>query len=229
MVDIYQTCARMFATWFRIKLIMGFIIIVGIINMSLSSWQTESDGGDFAGIKSDNTSANGTTIADYSSWKTSICASSPYIYVEPFAFTYQYDGVDYSNTAYCGYPRNNSVLRIFSSVITIIILGALFFETPLSALGRTFQMILACLCFTSFVLDANAVSTGLATCDTNFANTHLYDDISKLKLTLKCLPQSYAVVAIINFLMTALLLLLQAAWSNCTDMYSGVPKAPTNV
>lgn len=216
----------MFATWFRIKILMGFIITWSIIQMGISSWLTESSGGDFASIHSNSPNI---TIADYSQWTTSVCATSPYIYVEPFSFTYTYNGNSYGNAAYCGFPRSNSVLRIFTAIVTSLLLGLFFIETPVSAIGRTLQMCLACLYFASFVLDADAVATGTGTCQSTFLNTHLYDDMMKLGVTVTCNMSNYAGVAVINLMLTILLLLLQAAWSNCTDMYSGVPTATNSV
>lgn len=172
-------------------------------------------------------SSNGTVIGvnDYSTWVTKICTTSPYTYIEPFAFTFQAGGVSYSNQSYCGFPRNNSVLRICTCILTALILVALFFETPLSALGRTLQMIMGALFFASFVLDADAVATGTATCQNAFENTFLNTDIKTLGAQLTCDMSNYAGVAVISLLLSGLLMLLQAAWSNCTDMYSGVPKS----
>lgn len=188
--------------------------------MSLSAWMTTSNGGDFATIQSHSVN---TTIADYRKWETSICTSSPYIYIEPFSFTYDYDGVSYGNAAYCGFPRSNSVLRIFTCVLSILVLGSLYFDTPFSSIGRTCQMILACLYFSSFVLDADAVATGTSLCESQFTNTFLNVDIQKLGLTLTCNMADYAGLAVINLILAILLLLLEAAWSHCTDLYSGIP------
>lgn len=194
--------------------------------MSLSAWLTESAGGDFAGIQSmRNATQMNITIASYTAWPTSVCATSPYIYIEPFAFSYNFNGVDYVNPAYCGFPRSNSILRIFTSVLTLLILFAFFFETPFSALGRTLQMCMACLFFTSFVLDANAVTTGYELCKSNFGDTYLHDDLVALNITLTCKLEDYAAVTVISFFLAVMLLLLQAAWSNCTDMYASVPKS----
>ena len=195
--------------------------------MSLSAWMTQSGGGDFANMKIVQLTSNGTVIGvnDYSDWVTKICETSPYTYIEPFSFTFQANGVKYSNQAYCGFPRSNSVLRICTCILTALLLVALFFETPLSSLGRTSQMIMGALFFASFVLDADAVATGTATCQNSFANTFLNTDINTLGAKLTCDMSNYAGVAVISLLLSALLLLLQAAWSNCTDMYSGIPKA----
>lgn len=75
--------AKCFSSWFSIQLLMSSIVVWYFIIIGVSGFLMNNDGGSFV-----NMNLNGQT--PFTDWTTSVCTSSPFRYVVPFAFRYVY-------------------------------------------------------------------------------------------------------------------------------------------
>mmetsp|Transcript_763 Transcript_763/g.1029 ORF Transcript_763/g.1029 Transcript_763/m.1029 type:complete len:217 (+) Transcript_763:66-716(+) len=207
-IDPYLIVVKCFSTWLRLRILMGFTIVWLIILLGLSGYTFTSDGGSFASMsfKSGNS---------YSSWSNSICASSPYIYLRPFSFT----SSGSTTASSCGFPASNSDVRFVVASVAVVHLIILFFKTPVSLFARPALAIYGCLFFSSCVMDSTSIAVGQASCDANFQNTYLGTDISNEGLDLTCTLSNYSGVAIVDFGISALFLVMHTAWGLTTDLY----------
>jgi hypothetical protein len=217
LTDPYLLFASCFATWLRLKIVMGFIIAFSIILMSLSAWQTVPVGGDFATI---NTYPSGHT---YSHWG-SLCNDYPYNFLSPFYFTYTSSNStagSSTSSSYtsCPYPTPNSEFRISITVMTILLLLVLTVKTPVSLIARFIHIIFALMFFSAFVIDTAAASVGLAFCSASFPNTILQKDLNSLNITLKCNGDIYAVIAFFDLLISICFFIIHTAWGMTKDLY----------
>lgn len=217
-------CARCFATWLRVQILMAFLMAWLVVLLGVSGFLTESSGGDFSKLMDPAPIINNGTITHsslgYGDWDKQVCQSSPYFYLRPFAFSYvDASGASSSNNSYCPYPTSLSTFRFCICCFSFVTIFILFFKTPLSFFARQVWITYALLFFAAFVLDINAVVTGEATCHQNFVNTNLQDDIMKAGLTLSCNLSNYAGLTIIDLVVCSHFFLLYTAWALAQDLY----------
>ena len=211
---------------------MAFLMAWIIVLIGVSGFLTESSGGDFANLLDPAPINNNGTITykslGYSHWDATVCQSSPYFYLRPFAFSYvDSAGVASKSNSYCPYPSSLSTFRFCICCLSVVTIFILFFKTPLSFFARQVWITYALLYFAAFVLDINAVVTGEATCHQNFINTNLQDDISRAGLILSCNMSNYAGLTIIDLVVCSHFFLLYTAWALAQDKY-GVKTATTS-
>jgi len=218
LTDPYLLFASCFATWLRIKIIMGFLIVLLIIQMSLSAWLTYSSAGSFTGL----TFPSGRS---YSNWN-SICEDMPYSYLSPFSFSYVSNNATIGAASYssnvdtsCPWPQPNSEFRLTITVMSMVTLGCLYVKTPLSLLARLIFSTYAMLFFAMFVLDAVATTVGKSFCTSSFPNTNLQVDLQSLSLEVTCSNTQFEVVAVFDLMCSVLFLLLHSAWVLTKDLY----------
>jgi hypothetical protein len=225
MIDPLLLFSKCFATWLRIRILMGFTIAWCIILIGISGAGTVSDGGDFSKIKFTNNSTDSTssgtahTYHTYSNWESAVCDAIPYVYLRPFYFTYTCNGATSSSTSYCAWPSNNSALRFTITVIGLVNLLLLYIKSPISLIARMLFTVYSLLFFAAFVLDTNSLVTGETNCDSNFLNTKLNTDISNAKIALNCNTSDSAVVVICDLILSILFFVLNTAWGLTTDLY----------
>jgi|EP01033_Poteriospumella_lacustris_P017489 hypothetical protein len=209
--DPYLMFAKCFATWFRIQVLMGFMIAWSIILMSLSAWQMESDGGDFTGLKFPSKRS-------YSDW-TGTCESLPYTYLSPFEFTFTSNTTSTDTATYCAWPTANSELRICMTVFSIVTLLALYVKTPLSLVARAIFAVYAFIFFAAFVIDAVAVTVGQDFCSSKFPGTLLNQDMNAVGVTVTCTAGNYEVIPVFDLILSCMFFLLYTAWHFTTNLY----------
>ena len=218
-------CAKCFATWLRVQILMAFLMAWIVVLLGLSGFLTESQGGDFSNLNSPIPDiTNGTTSyhsLGYSNWNNAVCEASPYFYLRPFAFSYKdANGVTSTLSSFCPYPTSLSTFRFCICCFSIVTIFILFFKTPLSFFARQVWITYALLFFAAFVLDVNAVVTGEATCHEDFPNTQLNDDITLAGLSLTCNLSNYAGLTIVDLVVCSHFFLLYTAWALAQDLYS---------
>lgn len=213
MFDPYLIFAKCFATWFRLRLLMGFIIIWCIILMSISAWLFIPVNGSFSKLIFPSGNS-------YKNWGSHVCYTSPYSYLGPFTFSYSSPSSGSSSeNSYCPWPSANSELRITLTVLAMVFVGILYVKTPISLLARIILGIFALLFFAIFVMDANATVTGKTFCSSNFANTVLSQDMASLNMTIACDYTSFEVVTVFDLIMSILFFVLHTAWGMTKDLY----------
>lgn len=213
LADPYLMFAKCFATWFRIQVLMGFMIAWSIILMSLSAWQTKSDGGKFSDL-------HFKSGRQYSDFQSAVCNNMPYQYMSPFEFTFSGNSTSSGMTpTYCPWPQPNSELRLSMTVFSIVTLLALYVKTPLSFLARAIFAIYAFIFFAAFVIDAAAVTVGQQFCTASFANTLLSVDLKSKNLSLTCTTSNYEVIPVFDLLLSCMYFLLYTAWQYTTNLY----------
>lgn len=213
LTDPYLIFVKCFATWFRIRVLMGFIIAWCIIIMSLSAWEFNSDGGDFSSL----TFSSGRS---YSNWDSDVCQTIPYLYLSPFSFSYSLpDGTSSSSNTYCSWSNSNSELRVIITVLAIVHLAILYIKTPISLIARPCFAIYALAFFAAFVIDASATTTGQNFCKNKFMNTNLYTDISSLDMSITCSTTNFEVITMFDIIASILFFILHTAWKLTKDLY----------
>lgn len=228
-------CAKCFATWLRVKILMGFLMVWIVVLLGLSGFTTINDGGSFSKLNDPHPINNNGTITykslGYNNWEKDVCNSSPYIYLRPFAFSYvdakNSTSASTSNTM-CAYPTSLSTFRFCICSFAFVTIFILFFKTPLSFFSRQIWIVYALLFFASFVLDVNAVVTGESTCHSNFENTNLKDDIALAGLNLSCNVSNYAGLTIVDLVVCSHFFLIYTAWALCPNLYSNKQLKPTS-
>ena len=159
----------------------------------------------------------------YKDWQNSVCATSPYYYLRPFKFTFTTSsGQTSSLPSYCAYPESNFTFRFCMLCFAFVTIFILYFKTPISFLARQIWLLYALLFFAIFVLDVNATIIGGWTCNQNFANTKLHDDMMKAGVTITCDTSIYAGVTIIDLIICVHFFFLYTAWALTKDLY--IPK-----
>ena len=224
-------CAKCFATWLRVQILMAFLMAWIVILLGLSGFLTESQGGDFSKLNSPIPVrvGNVTTYPSlgYSNWNNEVCLASPYVYLRPFAFSYKdANGTSSSLNSFCPYPSSLSTFRFCICCLSIVTIFILFFKTPLSFFARQVWITYALLFFASFVLDINAVVTGEATCHSDFVNTQLQDDINLAGLSLTCNLSNYAGLTVVDLVVCSHFFLLYTAWALAQDLYQEKTNKP---
>lgn len=215
---------KCFATWLRIRILMGFTIAWCIILMSLSSWLSISEGGSFSSIAFPSGRS-------YKNWDSAVCSNSPYSYLSPFTFTYTSaeHGSSSSSTS-CAWPKANSEFRLSLTVFAIVFLCVLFFKTPFSLVARVFLGSFAMLFFAIFVMDAASAITGRNFCNSNFENTTLSEDLASIGAEIECEYISYEVVIVLDLVTSGLFFLMHGSWALAKDLYvnkSGTSESKT--
>jgi len=213
--DPWICIADLFSKWIRIKILMVLTMTWLTINLALSILLGMSSSGDLGSISF----SDGSYQSD-SDWATSVCDASPYNYLRPFAFTYsRSNGYKSSVETTCGYATTNSAIRYTISSVGILSLLILFFKTPVSVIARQILVMLGLLHLVVFILDANDTEVGLSACNSGFLNTFLNTDLASKGVTLNCTNSSYAVVAVIDFILSVSFFLLHTAWALTKDLY----------
>mmetsp|Transcript_33787 Transcript_33787/g.24831 ORF Transcript_33787/g.24831 Transcript_33787/m.24831 type:complete len:230 (-) Transcript_33787:22-711(-) len=209
--DPYLSFAKCFATWFRIQVLMGFMIAWSIILMSLSAWQMQNS------TSSAISNITFTSNNSYKDW-SGLCNSMPYAFLSPFQFTASGDSTS-SATSYCPWPTPNSELRITMTVFSIVTLLALYVKTPFSLIARMIFAIYAFIFFATFVIDAVAVTAGQDFCNQQFPNTILNQDLKSRKVTLTCSAGNFEVIPVFDLILSCLYFLLYTAWHFTSNLY----------
>lgn len=180
--------------------------------MSLSAWQSQTEGGSFANLKFPSKRS-------YDNFESAVCDNLPYKYLSPFEFSYSSNTTSSSTSTNCPWPTPNSELRIVMTVFSIVTLGALYVKTPLSFLARAIFAIYAFIFFAAFVIDAVAVTVGQDFCTNGFTNTLLNTDINSLRLSVTCTVANYEVIPVFDLILSCLYFLLYTAWQFTTNLY----------
>ena len=178
---------------------------VSLALMVISGLQMAGDGGAFA------------ASSGISGWSKNICAAIPYTYLKPFSFTIGGGG----SPSYCGWPDQNTNIRLIGSVFGFLFVFALFFKSPLSRFARTIMIIFTSLHFASFVLDASQDVSGASACSSKFPNTGLGTSIGGSTVT--CDTVNYSGLTVLNFIQVILYYLLFETWSMCANLYNATP------
>lgn len=181
---------------------MGISLGVSMAIMIISGVQMANDGGSFA-------TANG-----ISGWSADICTSIPYKYLKPFSFT----AAGGSAPSYCGWPDENTDIRLIGSVFGFVFTFVLFFKSPLSRFARTILIFFTGIHFASFVLDASQSAAGASACTTKFPNTALGSAVGGQAIT--CDAVNYPGLTVLNFIQVILYYLLFETWSMCGNLYN---------
>jgi hypothetical protein len=200
---------------------MAFLMAWLVALLGLSGYMTESAGGSFSQL-TNPTSVNGTLKSlGYNDWDVTVCNSSPYFYLRPFAFSYKdATGASSESSSKCPYPESLSTFRFCICCFSLVTIFVLFFKTPLSFFARQIWIVYALLFFAAFVLDINAVVTGEATCHQNFVNTNLEGDIQLAGVSLSCDMSNYAGLTVVDLIVCSHFFLLYTAWALAQDLYS---------
>jgi hypothetical protein len=223
MFDPYLCLAKLFATRSSLRLLMVFTLVWVIICLGLSGWQYQNAPGDMSLVKW----AKG---ASYGSNWDAFCGLTPYVYLAPFSFSFQQfnmTSTGMSSTVLlntqaktkCGWPSQNSSLRLTICVFSLLTIIALFFNTKFSLLARPAFFLFSFLFFVSFVLDANSSYVGQAECQTNFKDTRFGMDLTASGVILACVESDFSGLTFIDFLVMFLFGLLNTAWMHCKEPY----------
>jgi hypothetical protein len=231
MFDPYQCLARLFSTRFSLTILMVGVIAWDIILLGLSSWEYESVSGDIALVK-------WYKGASYNNWQTKVCTQAPYVYLSPFSFTFQQTntttavtGVNTKVTSKqvilntttktkCGWPSQNSSLRLTMCVFSLLCVVALMFRTRFSSFAGSICAFYSFMFFVAFVIDANSTYVGLSVCQAGFAGTTLGVDMTAAGVIPACDLADYSGLTFITFLVSFLFGLLGAAWGLCKEPYA---------
>lgn len=223
-------CARCFATWLRVQILMAFLMAWLVVLLGVSGYLTESSGGSFSQLTITSAGKNGTSTTSgpiIANWGSDVCNSVPYSYLRPFAFSYtSTTGLSSTSASYCPYPKSLSTFRFCICSLAVVTIFILFFKTPLSFFARQIWITYALLFFASFVLDVNAVITGADTCHLNFVNTPIKTNILATGVSIDCttqMSQNYAGLTIIDLVVCAHFFLLYTAWALAPNLYSDKP------
>ena len=198
----YLRCARFLSTWYRVRILLACSLGVSFAIMVISGVQMAGGGGSFA------------ASSGIGGWTTSICGSIPYMYLKPFSFTVGSG----STPSYCGWPDQNTDIRVVGSVFGFLFTFALFFPSKLSNFARTIFIVFTSLHFASFVLDASQSVAGSSACTNKFPNTSLGSSIGGGSVT--CNAANYAGLTVLNFIQVVLYYLLFETWSMCSNLYN---------
>jgi hypothetical protein len=214
LTDPYLLFASCFATWLRLKVIMGIIMVLCIILMSLSAWLTIPEEGTFTDVAFPSKRS-------YSNWD-SVCNSYPYNYLSPFSFSFTSSNSTYgsSNTnTSCPWPTPNSEFRLSITIMSLFALGVLFVKTPISLIARLILLAFALMFFSAFIIDAAATTVGLDFCTNSFPNTYLNADLTVASMTVTCKSSVYEFIASFDLIISLLFFLLHTAWGMTKDLY----------
>lgn len=213
---------KCFATWLRLRIIMGFAIAWSIIIMSLSAWMSISEGGSFASLQFSSGNS-------YKNWESAVCQNSPYSYLSPFSFSYSIPGGGRSSAnSICPWPSTNTELRLSLSVMSIVLLGILYVKTPISLVARIILGIFAMLYFAVFVMDSTSAITGKSFCSSAFSNTNLNIDIVSQNMSISCDTTAYEVMIVLDLVASVLFFIMHGAWALTKDLYVQKQKKETS-
>jgi len=205
-----------------------------IICLGLSGWEYQSVAGDITLIKWSK------GVQPYNDWSNQVCAIAPYNFLSPFSFTFQQTNASTSTSSNgvvtkvpsktvilntttktkCGWPSQNSSLRLTICVFSLLTVVALFFRTRLSLFAQSVAGMWSFMFMVSFVLDANATYVGLTACQGLFLNTKFGDNLSAAGVIPACDLSDYSGLTFIDFLISFLFGLFGAAWGMCKEPYS---------
>lgn len=206
----YLGCVSVLATWLRIRIFMGVIVISLLILMILSGYTTQvADGG--YGVSVDLT---------FASWSEKVCEASPMIYLRPFSFTYTIGGAVSSTSSKCPWPVTNTAFRFIVTIISFFLILALYVKSILSKFGRTIFLIYALLFFACFILDTNQAVVGSAACVLMFKDTPLGNSLVQHGATVTCSDSANALVIIIDLVLTVMFYVCFECWGMCPDLYN---------
>jgi len=178
-----------------------------MIQIALSAWLMQMNQGDI-------TMTN--TAGDAVDWSKDFCGGIPIKLLVPFSFTYSLGDFKSAKSSYCGWSPTNSIFRLVVSIFAFVTLILLFLKTAFSHIARTWIIILTILYFSIFVLDAAANYVGLTSCSSNFEGTIFY----KSDIKISCDSSYYSMHVFFDILISSSLLLLQASWGNCKNLYN---------
>lgn len=169
LTDPYLIFARCFSSWFRIKILIGFIFCWLIVQLALSIWTTFSFRGDIDQAH---------LLHNFHDVENSICTMSPYSYLTPFSFKIvssldESNIKGYNELTVCPWPELNTTIRLIDICFAIVALIVLLFKTPFSLLARPIYLVLAIFSFICFVIDTTSFVNGELFCKDNFSNTSL--------------------------------------------------------
>ena len=213
--------SALFATWFRIRCLLICTLIGAIVSIGFSGWQTQSSEGDFKTV----VAVSGIQGFD---WMTSVCNASPYMYLSPFKFTFNFGGKAYnSNPAYCPWPISNTTFRFVVASLYLLFSIALFFETRFSKLfGSPMLFLFSLLWYSAFVIDVQSLTASTQACLQGFGKHTYFDDLKAVTdFTMICNDIEYAITCGIDLLMFFFVFVVWRAWGHCQDRYNSSPLA----
>ena len=208
--------AKCLSNWRLIQAQMAMVVVVLIIQLGLSGYSYQNQGGDFA------SAAGGT----FGSWESSICKKGPYMYLLPFAFTYTTSSGDTAtNYSKCGYPQETTTFRFVITVFGFLTVLSLFVNTPISIFGRYIYTMYGILFYSAMVLDSKSTIDGLMSCRNGFLGTDLSDALKSKMYVLTCNSATYEGVIFIDLFLSVQFFFLATSWSMCQNKYPGRSKS----
>jgi hypothetical protein len=206
-----QPWTAAFATWFRIKILLGVALLGCIASMVFSGLGSQSSEGDFK------------TIGDQWNnfdWNSSVCKATPYVYLSPFRFTFNWQNKAYKNAAYCPWPISNTVFRLVLACLFFIFGVAIFFDTRFSALfASPLLFVFALLWYSAFVIDAQSLAAGTDACTNGFGKGTYFADLSANGFTMICNQVSFGFSPGIDLILFSLTFTIWRAWGHCKNRY----------
>lgn len=202
-----------FATWFRIRLLLFVAICGAFVSIGLSSWQTQANGGDFTSIPGLGKDFN---------WQTSVCGASPYMYLSPFKFTYNLGGKSYNNPCYCPWPLGNTSFRLVVASLFVLLAIALFFESRFSKLmGSPLLFCFSLLWYSAFVIDAQSLTASTQACLQGFGKLTYFDVLKETTdFEMVCNGIDYGATCCVDLILFFLIFVIWRAWGHCPDRYN---------
>lgn len=203
----------MLATWFRIRVLLVVGIAVAFVSIGLSGWQTQSSAGEFTLIPG---------LGNDFNWNKDICGASPYMYLSPFKFTFNYGGKSYNNPCYCPWPLGNTSFRFVVASLFVLFGLALFFESRFSKLmGSPILFCFSLLWYSAFVIDAQSLTASTQACLQGFGRLTYFDVLKQTTdFTIVCNGIDYGATCAVDLIMFGLVFIVWRAWGHCTDKYN---------
>lgn len=208
--DAWNCMAKCLSNWRLIQAQMAMVIAILIIQLGLSGYSYQNNGGDFS------SSVGGI----FSSWEKNICKKGPYMYLVPFAFTYTTSSGDTATTySTCGYPQETVTFRFVITVFGLLTVLCLYLNTPISIFGRYIYTIYGILFYSAMVLDSKSTADGNLSCRNGFLGTDLADAIKSKLYVLTCNSATYEGVIFIDLFLSVQFFFLATSWSMCQNKY----------
>lgn len=210
-----QPWTSIFATWFRIQALLVITLVGVLCSIGFSSWQTENSMGDFKVIADEVNWSN-------FNWDTSVCKATPYMYLSPFKFTFNWAGKSYTNPAYCPWPIGNTTFRLLVACSYFLFNVGVFFNTTFSKMfASPILFMFALLWYSAFVIDAQSLTASTEACLNGFGKGTYFDNLkSNTDFTMICNDIDFGITVGIDLMMFALVFIIWRAWGYCKNRYN---------
>jgi len=199
------------ATWFRIRLLLVLAFVTTAISIGFSGWQTQSDEGSFKVIAAG--------IPNFK-WDDSICKATPYQYLSPFKFTFNWQGKSWDQPAYCPWPLGNTTYRLIVACFFLVFNVAIFWDTAFSRVfASPFLFLFALLWYSAFVVDAQSLTASTEACTNGFGDV-LFKTLETQDFKMICDNTHYGATVAIDLVMFFLVFIVWRAWGHCPNRYN---------